>query len=131
MRKLLCIFLIMVAGFTGVVASTRSSAQSGEDKTWTTEFPVEKGELVSVGRNPYMILELYPNVILFMVVGIAAIFYTAYLLYAGIPIFMGISDEEGFVYASSVLTVGLVMLVALMAITVLVWSFGFGPEYVW
>jgi hypothetical protein len=74
---------------------------------------------------------LYPNVILFMVVGIAAIFYTAYLLYAGIPIFMGISDEEGFVYASSVLTVGLVMLVALMAITVLVWSFGFGPEYVW
>jgi membrane-bound metal-dependent hydrolase YbcI (DUF457 family) len=74
---------------------------------------------------------LYPNVMLFMVVGIAAIFYTAYLLYAGIPIFMGISDEEGFVYASSVLTVGLVMLVALMAITVLVWSFGFGPEYVW
>lgn len=74
---------------------------------------------------------LYPNVILFMVVGIAAIFYTAYLLYAGIPIFMGISEEEGFVYASSVLTVGLVMLVSLMAITVLVWSFGFGPEYVW
>lgn len=74
---------------------------------------------------------LYPNVILFMVVGIAALFYTAYLLYAGIPIFMGISDEEGFVYASSVLTVGLVMLVALMAITVLIWSFGFGPEYVW
>jgi hypothetical protein len=74
---------------------------------------------------------LYPHVMLVMVVGIAAVFYTAYLLYAGIPIFMGISDEEGFVYASSVLTIGLVMLVALMAITVLIWSFGFGPQYVW
>lgn len=74
---------------------------------------------------------LYPNVIVVMVVGILAVFYTAYLLYAGIPIFMGISDEEGFVYASSVLTIGLVMLVALMAITVLIWSFGFGPQYVW
>ena len=74
---------------------------------------------------------LYPSVILFMLVGIAAIFHTVYLLYTGIPIFMGISDEEGFVYASSILTIGLVMLVALMAITVLIWSFGFGPEYIW
>lgn len=73
---------------------------------------------------------LYPNVILVMLVGIAAIFYTVYLLYSGIPIFMGISEEEGFVYASSILTIGLVMLVALMAITVLIWSFGFGPQYV-
>lgn len=72
---------------------------------------------------------LYPNVILFMLVGIGAIFYTAFLLYSGIPIFMGISKEEGFVYASSVLTIGLVMLVALMAITVLIWSFGFGPQF--
>ncbi|ACE84633.1 Yip1 family protein [Cellvibrio japonicus] len=74
---------------------------------------------------------LYPNVILFMLVGIGAIFYTVYLLYAGVPIFMGISDEEGFVYASSILTVGLVMLVSLLAITVLIWSFGFGPVYTW
>lgn len=72
---------------------------------------------------------LYPNVILTMLVGIGAVFYTVYLLYMGLPIFMKIPEDEGFVYASSVLTIGLVMFVALMAITVLIWSFGFGPAY--
>jgi len=72
---------------------------------------------------------LYPNVVLAMLVIIAAVFYTVYLLYAGISIFMKIPEGEGFVYASSVLTVGMVMLVAVMALTVLIWSFGFGPSY--
>lgn len=72
---------------------------------------------------------LYPNVILTMLVGIGAVFYTVFLLYMGIPIFMKIPEDEGFVYASSILTIGLVMFVALMAITVLIWSFGFGPAY--
>lgn len=72
---------------------------------------------------------LYPNVILTMLVGIAAVFYTVYLLYTGIPIFMKIPEDEGFVYSSSILTIGLVMFVSLMAITVLIWSFGFGPAY--
>jgi hypothetical protein len=72
---------------------------------------------------------LYPNVVLTMLVGIAAVFYTVYLLYTGIPIFMKIPEDEGFVYSSSILTIGLVMFVSLMAITVLIWSFGFGPAY--
>jgi hypothetical protein len=72
---------------------------------------------------------LYPNVILTMLVGIAAVFYTVYLLYTGIPIFMKIPEDEGFVYSSSILTIGLVMFVSLIAITVLIWSFGFGPAY--
>ena len=72
---------------------------------------------------------LYPNVVHTMLVGIAAVFYTVYLLYTGIPIFMKIPEDEGFVYSSSILTIGLVMFVSLMAITVLIWSFGFGPAY--
>lgn len=77
------------------------------------------------------LVALYPHVVLFMLVGIAAIFYTVYLLYTGVPIFMNISEEEGFVYASAILTVGLVMLVAMLAITVLIWSVGLGPVYTW
>src|SRR6187431_2944396 len=50
------------------------------------------------------------------------VFYTVYLLYSGLHIFMKIPEDEGFVYASSILTIGLVMFVALMAITVLIWS---------
>jgi hypothetical protein len=72
---------------------------------------------------------LYPNMVLVMLVGIGAVFYTVFLLYTGIPIFMKIPEDEGFVYASSILTIGLVMFVALMAITVLIWSFGLGPAY--
>lgn len=72
---------------------------------------------------------LYPNVVLVMLVGIVAIFYTVYLLYMGIPIFMKIPEDEGFIYSSSILTIGLVMFVSIMALTVLIWSFGFGPAY--
>jgi hypothetical protein len=72
---------------------------------------------------------LYPSPVLIMLVGTIAVSYTAYLLYTGISIFMRIPKMEGFVFASSVLTAGLVLLVALMATTVVIWGMGFGPIY--
>ena len=72
---------------------------------------------------------LYPNLWLSMLVGTAAICYTVYLLYVGIPVFMGIPEEEGFVYASSILPIGLVMLVTMMAMSVVLWGVGIGPVY--
>ena len=72
---------------------------------------------------------LYPNLWLSMLVGTAAICYTVYLLYVGIPVFMGIPEEEGFVYASSILAIGLVMLVTMMAMSVVLWGFGIVPGY--
>lgn len=73
---------------------------------------------------------LYPTPLSIMLVGAAAVSYTAYLLYSGIATFMNIPEDEGFMFASSILTVGLVMLVTLMACTVLIWSMGFGPIYI-
>ncbi|GGY62237.1 YIP1 family protein [Cellvibrio zantedeschiae] len=73
---------------------------------------------------------LYPTPWSIMLFGAAALSYTTYLLYSGVPTFMNISEEEGFMFSSSILTVGLVMLVTLMAFTVLIWSLGFGPIYV-
>lgn len=72
---------------------------------------------------------LYPTPLLIMLVGVAAIFYTVYLLFSGIATFMHIAEDEGFMFAGSVLTVGMVTLVALMALTVVIWSFGFGPIF--
>ncbi|MFC3606202.1 Yip1 family protein [Stutzerimonas tarimensis] len=72
---------------------------------------------------------LYPSIWLGMAVGTAAVCYTAYLLYVGLPTFMNIPKEEGFVFASSVLAVGLVVLVAIMAVTVILWGIGIGPVY--
>ncbi|RMF12944.1 MAG: DUF1282 domain-containing protein, partial [Gammaproteobacteria bacterium] len=62
--------------------------------------------------------------------GLIGLAYALYLLYEGLPILMNIPEERGFMFASSVLTVGLVMLVGLLAITVIIWSVGFGPVYV-
>ena len=72
---------------------------------------------------------LYPNLWLAMAVGTVAVCYTAYLLYVGIPAFMNIPKDEGFMFSSSVLAVGLVVLVAMMAISVVLWGFGVGPVY--
>lgn len=72
---------------------------------------------------------LYPSIWLGMLVGTAAIAYTAYLLYQGIPIFMDIPKEEGFMFSSSILAVGLVVLVAMIATSVIFWGLGVGPEY--
>ena len=72
---------------------------------------------------------LYPNLWLAMIVGTAAICYTVYLLYVGIPTFMNIPKEEGFLFSSSVLAVGLVVLVAMIALSVVLWGSGIGPVY--
>lgn len=75
------------------------------------------------------VIAAYPNIWVNMAVGLIAISYAVYLLYEGLPILMKIPEDRGFMFASSVLTVGLVMLVALLAISVVIWSVGIGPVY--
>ena len=72
----------------------------------------------------------YPSLWVTMIAGTAAMSATAWLLYRGLAIFMGIPKEQGFVFASSILCIGLVVLVGIIAITVLFWGMGIGPEYV-
>lgn len=76
------------------------------------------------------LVALYPSIWLNMIMVLAAIGYTLYLLYEGIPILMKIPAERGFMFASAVVTVGLVLLVGIMAITVILWAVGIGPEFV-
>jgi hypothetical protein len=75
------------------------------------------------------LMELYPVLWLNMVVGIPALAYTVYLLYTGVPVMMGISEERGFLFSSAVLAVGLVAFVALLAITALLWGMGLEPTF--
>jgi hypothetical protein len=62
-------------------------------------------------------------------VGLAGLTYSVYLLYTGVPIIMHIPEEKGFIYSSSVVTCGLILLVILMVGSVLLWSVGMGPMY--
>jgi hypothetical protein len=72
---------------------------------------------------------LYPVIWLDLLVGFVALGYTVYLLYSGIPVVFDIPKEQGFVLASSILTVGLVTLVGMLATTVILWGIGLGPVY--
>ena len=72
---------------------------------------------------------LYPLLWLNMLIGLPALAYTVYLLYTGVPVMMGVSKERGFLFASAVLAVGLVMLVGLLVTTVILWDLGVGPIF--
>ncbi|RBW50577.1 Yip1 family protein [Marinobacter sp. F3R11] len=76
------------------------------------------------------VIAVYPNIWVNMLAGLVAIAYAVYLLYEGLPILMKIPEDRGFMFASAVLTVGLVMFVALLAMSVVIWSMGVGPVYV-
>jgi cytochrome c biogenesis protein CcdA len=70
---------------------------------------------------------LYPVLWVNMLVGLPALAYTVYLLYTGVPVMMSVSQERGFLFASAVLAVGLVMLVAVLGAMAMLWSMGIGP----
>ena len=72
---------------------------------------------------------LYPSLWLNAGVTLLATCYSVYLIYEGIPILMNIDKERAFVYASSVVTVGLVLLVTVRIGTVILWGMGVGPVY--
>jgi len=52
------------------------------------------------------------------------------LFYTGVPVMLDIPEERGFLFASAVLAFGLVVLVAMIIVTVLLWGHGFAPTFV-
>lgn len=89
-------------------------------------------ELAAYTATPLFMVgfaSFYPVLWFVMLVGLAGLTYSIYLLYSGTPILMHIPEEKGFIYASSVVTCGLVLLAILMAVSVILWSVGMGPVY--
>lgn len=89
-------------------------------------------ELAAYASTPLLMVgvtALYPVLWFVALSGMVAIAYSVYLLYSGIPIMMHIPEEKGFVYSSSIVTVGLVLLVSILASTAMIWTLGFGPEF--
>lgn len=70
------------------------------------------------------LVALYPLIWLCLLAGTLGLCYTAYLLYWGIPNFLDIDRKEGFIVSSSTLGIGVLVLEALLAITVLLWGYG-------
>ena len=94
---------------------------------------IQSLELAAYTATPMLmvgVVALFPVLWFVTVAGIIAVSYSIYLLYSGVPIMMNIPEEKGFIYSSSVVTCGLVLLVAIMALSAILWTMGFGPEYV-
>ncbi|WP_137166539.1 Yip1 family protein [Salinimonas lutimaris] len=90
-------------------------------------------ELAAYTATPLLMVGfagLYPQLWFVMLIGFVGLAYSVYLLYSGTPIIMHIPEEKGFIYASSVVTCGLVLLSILMAATIIMWGSGFGPEFI-
>lgn len=75
------------------------------------------------------ITQVYPLLWFNLLIGIPAATYTVFLLYTGVPVMMEIPEERGFLLSSAVLAFGLVGLVGMLTTTVILWSFGVGPEF--
>jgi hypothetical protein len=71
----------------------------------------------------------YPLLLLDFIVGLGAICYAVYLLYLGIPIVMQIPKERGFLFASAVIAVCLVIFMMIMGGTVMLWDMGVTPVF--
>ncbi len=90
-------------------------------------------ELAAYAATPLLMVgltALFPVLWFVVLAGLAALCYSVYLLYSGIPIMMNIPEEKGFIYSSSVVTCGLVLIVALMAASAIVFNSGLGVEYI-
>lgn len=74
-------------------------------------------------------MELYPILWLNLVLGLPVLGYTVYIFYLGVPIVMKIPEERGFLFSSAIMAFGLVALVAMLAVTAILWGIGIEPTF--
>jgi hypothetical protein len=75
-------------------------------------------------------VNLYPDIYLNAAALCIAGAYSIYLIYEGIPILMNIPKERAFMYATSVVTVALVLAVVVRVGSVILWSLAISPVYI-
>lgn len=64
-----------------------------------------------------------------LLLAVAAVCWSVYLLFLGIPIVMDIPEERGFLFSSAVIAICLVMIICIMVGSVILWDFGAAPAF--
>lgn len=105
----------VMAGFIYWMEKTYGSSSSFDDCMVLTTFTSTPLFLMGLAA-------LVPILWLDVLIGMGALAYTIYLLYSGVPEMMNIPEERGFFFSSSILTVGMVVLVAMLAVTAALWG---------
>lgn len=122
-------YFAMLAGvlFLGYMIHWMAETYAAADSS------IAKGvTIVTYTATPFFLaglLGLYPSLWIDIAVGSVVAAYCVYLLYVGVPIVMGVAPERGFLFASAVVAVALVSIVALMSATAILWDFGAEPVY--
>lgn len=115
---------VLILGFMiHWMADTYAAAHS----TWAHGVTI-----VTYTATPFFLaglLGLYPSLWIDISIGTAVAAYCIYLLYVGVPIVMGVAPERGFLFASAVVAVALVSIVALMGTAAILWDIGVEPVY--
>ncbi len=101
--------------------------------TYGAESSLTKGLAVAgLCATPILlsgILGFVPMFWIDFIIGMLVVSYATYLLYLGIPIVMSIPEERGFLFASAIVAVGLVMAIIVMGATVILWDMGSTPTF--
>ncbi|WP_272989157.1 MULTISPECIES: Yip1 family protein [Spongiibacter] len=102
-------------------------------ETYGANSSIMKGMVVAgYTATPLFIAGLvgfYPVFWVDLALGIAALGWAVYLLYLGIPLVMGIPEDRGFLYASAVVAICMVIFMALMGCVVILWDMGITPVF--
>lgn len=128
--RLICIlfYLTMIACVTVIGYAIHWMAATYGAQTTVTRGIVTAG-LIATPMFFAGAVGFYPILWLDMLIGVVAISWSVYLMYLGIPIMMGIPQERGFLYASAVLAIAMVILICLMVGSVMLWEFGAAPTF--
>ena len=121
-------YLAMVIAVVGIGVMVHWMSQ-----TYGAESSLAKGvALAGFTATPLFIagvVGFHPQLLIDLLIGMAAVCYAVYLLYLGIPIVMKIPPERGFLFASAVVAVCLVFLIVIMGATVILWDMGAAPTF--
>jgi hypothetical protein len=88
--------------------------------------------LATVTATPLFLIgfaQLSPELWLNLLLGLPALAWAVMLFFSGVPVMLEVSPERGFLLACAVMAFGLVTLVAMLAVSVLLWSYGFTPQF--
>ncbi|MBQ4830632.1 Yip1 family protein [Alteromonas sp. CI.11.F.A3] len=118
----------LVAGVVALAVVIHELAKAFESSTTFTQSL----ELAAYTATPLFMVGfagLYPELWVVMTALLVGVSYSVYLLFSGVPLLMQLPQEKGFIYSSSVVTCGLVLMVILMTGAVLLWGITTGPIF--
>lgn len=120
-------FAMLLFGFFSTALISRwmaSTYQAGDSLGRNFALITIVGAPLAVGG----LVHLYPHAFINVLVLVPVLIWSIYLLYRGLPVVLETGPERGMLMASALVGYLLVAWVSLIGITVVLWSFGFGPE---